>query len=109
PDWPAMAARMYALATRREEGPWFGLLWAALAAHAFARAGEEARSRELLAAILPAIVAADPWDEAQGGAVNFAAEAVWHLRAAELAEPLLAAASSLLAAAAGGDYMGSSE
>jgi DNA-binding CsgD family transcriptional regulator len=109
PDWPAMAERMYAVATRREDGPWFGLLWGAVAAHAFARAGEQRRARELLTAIIPVIAAADPWDEAQGGAVNFAGEAAWDLRAAEVAEPLLDAARALLAAGAGDYYMASSE
>jgi DNA-binding CsgD family transcriptional regulator len=109
PDWTAMGERMYATACRREPGPWFGLLWAALAAHAFARAGDEPRAREILGHITPAIVAADPWDYAQSGAVNFSAEAVWDLRAADLAEPLLGCAQALLDAGAGGYYMASSE
>ncbi len=109
PDWPAMGERMYATACRREPGPWFGLLWAAIAAHAFARAGEEARAREVLGYITPAIVAADPWDYAQSGAVNFSAEAVWDLRAGELAEPLLRCAQALIDAGAGDYYMASSE
>jgi DNA-binding CsgD family transcriptional regulator len=109
PDWAAMGERMYAAACRREPGPWFGLMWAAIAAHAFARAGDEQRAREVLGYITPGIVASDPWDYAQSGAVNFAAEAVWDLRAGELAEPLLACARALVDAGAGDYYMASSE
>jgi DNA-binding NarL/FixJ family response regulator len=108
-DWAAMAERMLAQAQRREPGPWFGLFWAAIAAHAFARAGMERQARELLAEITPPIVASDPWDYAQTGAVNFAGEAVWDLRAPELAAPLLAAARAVVEAGAGDYYMASSE
>ncbi len=109
PDWAAMGERMYAVACRRDPGPWFGLLWGAVAAHAFARAGDDAKAREVLGYITPAIVASDPWDYAQSGAVNFSAEAIWDLRAAELAEPLLASARALIDAGAGDYYMASSE
>jgi DNA-binding CsgD family transcriptional regulator len=109
PDWAAMGERMYAAACRRDPGPWFGLLWAAIAAHAFARAGDDGRAREVLGQIMPAIVASDPWDYAQTGAVNFSAEAVWDLRAGELAEPLLASAQALIDAGAGDYYMAGSE
>jgi DNA-binding CsgD family transcriptional regulator/tetratricopeptide (TPR) repeat protein len=109
PDWAGMAERMYATACRREPGPWFGLLWGAVAAHAYARAGVPDRAREVLGQITPAIVASDPWDYAQSGAVNFAGEAVWSLRAPELAGPLLTCAQSLLDADAGHYYMASTE
>ncbi|WP_304412495.1 ATP-binding protein [Candidatus Solirubrobacter pratensis] len=108
-DWPAMGERMYALARRRDPGPWFGLMWAAIAAHAFARAGLEDRSRFVLGRITPAISACDPWDNAQSGAVNFAAEAIWDLRATDLAAPLLTCAQALVDAGAGDYYMASSE
>jgi DNA-binding CsgD family transcriptional regulator len=109
PDWAEMGERMWATACRREPGPWFGLMWAAIAAHAFARAGEERRAREILGHITPGIVSSDPWDYAQSGAANFAAEAVWDLRAGELAEPFLAPVRALLDAGAGDYYMASSE
>ena len=109
PDWPAMGERMYAVAQRREPGPWFGHLWAAIAAHAFARAGEEDRARVVLGHITPAIVGAGPWLYAVSGAVNFAGEAIWDLRAAELAAPLRACARALIEAGAGDYYMASSE
>jgi DNA-binding NarL/FixJ family response regulator len=108
-DWPAMGERTYALARRRGPGPWFGLMWGGIAAHAFARAGLEDRAREVLGQITPAIAASSPWDNAQSGAVNFAAEAVWDLRAAELAEPLLVCAHALLDAGAGDYYMASTD
>ncbi len=63
----------------------------------------------MLAEITPGIVAADPWDYAQAGAVNFAAEAVWDLRADELAPPMLECARRLLEAGAGDYYMASTE
>jgi DNA-binding NarL/FixJ family response regulator len=109
PDWPAMAERMYLQAQRREPGPWFGLLWGGVAAHAYARAGMQDRAREVLAEITPAIVASDPWDYAHTGAVNFAGEAVWDLRAVELAEPLLECVQRVVDAGAGDYYMASSE
>jgi DNA-binding NarL/FixJ family response regulator len=109
PDWAAMGERMYAAAQRREPGPWFGHLWAAIAAHAFARAGREDRAREVLGYITPAILASGPWLNAQSGAANFAGEAIWDLRAAELAAPLRDCAQALIDAGAGDYYMASSE
>ena len=89
-DWVEVGERMEAFATRREPGPWAGQLWAAIAAHAFARAGIEERARTLLETITPVLVASSPWEEAQTGAVGFAAEAAWVLGAPELALPLIA-------------------
>jgi DNA-binding NarL/FixJ family response regulator len=109
PDWQRMGERMYEVACRREEGPWIGLLWGAIAAHAFARAGLERRTREVLGYITPALLASGPWEYGHSGAINFAAEAVWTLRAAELAEPLLVATRAVIDAEAGDYYMASSE
>jgi DNA-binding CsgD family transcriptional regulator len=109
PDWPRMARLMCEIAERRDQIPWFGLAWAGVGAHAFARAGMGDEARRLLADIVPGMSAADPWDYAQNCSVSYAAEAVWDLRATEFAEPLLAAARALIAAGAGDYYMASNE
>jgi DNA-binding CsgD family transcriptional regulator len=107
PDWPRMGRLLLDIARRREQIPWFGLAWGAVAAHAFARAGMVKDARGLLSDILPGIVAADPWDYAQNCSVSFAGEAAWDLRAAEFAEPLLACVHALTAAGVGDYYMAS--
>ena len=102
PTGPDVGERMEAFATRREPGPWAGQLWAAIGANAFARAGLDERARALLETITPVLAASSPWVEAQPGAVAFAAEAAWVLRAPELARPLLDPARAVVAAHARG-------
>ncbi|WP_028064943.1 AAA family ATPase [Solirubrobacter soli] len=108
PDWADVGERMEAFATRREPGPWAGQLWAAIGAHAFARAGMEERARALLETIVPVLVASSPWEEAQTGAVGFAAEAAWVLQAPDLARPLAGPVQAVVEARAGDFYMSNS-
>jgi DNA-binding CsgD family transcriptional regulator len=109
PDWVDVGERMEGFATRREPGPWAGHLWAAIGAVAFARAGMEERAAALLETIAPVLAASSPWDEAQTGAVGFAAEAAWVLGAPELARPLVGPALAVVEARAGDFYMSNSE
>ena len=109
PDWPRLARLMSEFAERRDQVPWFGLAWGGVAAHAFARAGMVKDARRLISDMLPAIVAADPQDYAQNCAVSFLGEAVWDLRAVEIAEPMLECARALIASGAGDYYMASND
>jgi DNA-binding CsgD family transcriptional regulator len=106
-DWRDLAEGM-----RRESisGPsrW-RFLYAAIAADAFARAGMDDEARELLAHILPVLVATAPEAYAQSACVAFAAAAIWELRATELADELWPSAVALTDAGVGDWYMCSNE
>lgn len=89
-DWAGVAVTLTRAATERatsteDVGSLAGLLWAALAALAHARAGATSAARRLLAALIPTLAHADPSGANQNGVVAFAAEAVWLLEAADLA------------------------
>jgi DNA-binding CsgD family transcriptional regulator len=109
PDWDRTARRALELALSRERVGWFGLVWGALAAHAFARAGRTREALRLLEYVVPALAAASPTDSAQNRAVSVAGAAVWELSAADLAKRLLPAARALLEAGVGDWYMTSNE
>jgi DNA-binding CsgD family transcriptional regulator len=109
PDWDRTAERALQLALSRERIGWFGLVWGALASHAFARAGRSREARRLLEHIVPGLAAAAPTDSAQNRAVSVAGAAVWELGAPDLAQGLLPAAEALLEAGAGDWYMTSNE
>ena len=79
------------------------------ARHAFARAGLDERARALLETITPVLVASSPWVEAQPGAVAFAAEAAWVLRAPEFRPAAARPARAVAEARAGDFYMANSE
>jgi DNA-binding CsgD family transcriptional regulator len=109
PDWQQLADRMLDIAVRREQVPWFGFAWASVACHAYARGGMARDARRVLAYIMPGIRAANPWDYAQNCAAAYAGEAVWVLRDAKLAAPLLPAALALIEVGAGDYYMASND
>jgi DNA-binding CsgD family transcriptional regulator len=109
PQWARVGERIESFCRWERTGPWYGLLWGALGASAFARAGFEDRARALLAQVLPAIIASHPWHPAQGGSVSYAGEAIWTLEAAELAEPLLRSAQAVVEAEAGDYYMANTD
>ncbi|HUE29049.1 MAG TPA: AAA family ATPase [Solirubrobacteraceae bacterium] len=91
-DWPRVAMTMWDLAKSPREAEWLGLVIAPLAAHAFARAGEVDTAREILESIVPALESAELLDPP---AIGLAGEAVWELRAKDLAQRLLPHASAL--------------
>jgi DNA-binding CsgD family transcriptional regulator/tetratricopeptide (TPR) repeat protein len=109
-DWPRVAGVMWNLATGPELFPgWLPVGCAAFAAYAFAVAGEVDRSREILGYVLPALTRDRPLESTFSNAIGLAGDAVWELRAADLAERLLPNARAV----ADGDpreyYMTSSE
>lgn len=109
PDWTRIGELASSLARNREQVGWFGLVWAALASHAFAQAGRCEEARGLLEHTIPGLVAAAPTDYAQNRAVSVAAAAVWELRATDLAERLLPCARAIIDAGSGDWYMTSNE
>jgi DNA-binding CsgD family transcriptional regulator len=84
-DWPRLAGMMWDIARSPEKAGWLSVGFAALAAQAFAYAGEVDRAREVLDHILPAFEAGYPCDPD----ITLAGGAVWELRASDLAERLL--------------------
>jgi DNA-binding CsgD family transcriptional regulator/tetratricopeptide (TPR) repeat protein len=84
-DWPRLAGVMWDVARSPEKAAWLSLGFAALAAQAFASAGEVDRAREVLGHILPALEAGYP----RNPDIALAGGAVWELRASDLAERLL--------------------
>jgi DNA-binding CsgD family transcriptional regulator len=107
PDWVRMGEKMHELALSGL--PWLRLLYAALAARAYAKAGMAEQARELLGHLLPVLLASEPDAFTQGGCVAFAGDAVCALGDPELAEQLEPAALALLDARAGDWYMTSNE
>jgi DNA-binding CsgD family transcriptional regulator len=107
PDWVGLAEKMHGLALDGE--PWWRLLYAALAARAYAKAGMPDRARELLGHLLPILVASDPDHFSQNGCVAFAADAVCELGDREIAQQLMPAATALTCAKSGDWYMTSNE
>lgn len=91
-------------------GPnWWRILYAAMAAQTFARAGAPDDARGLLGDLLPLLVATEPEAPTQNGCVAFAGQAIWELGDAELAERLLPAATALVEAQVGDWYMTSND
>ncbi|MDX6645934.1 MAG: hypothetical protein QOK40_1661 [Miltoncostaeaceae bacterium] len=109
PDWERLAGETLQVATSRERVPSYGLRHAAAASVGFAKAGRDGEARGLLAHIMPALVAADPWDHSQNAAVCMAGAAIWQLQAAELAEELIPCALALIEAGVGDYHMTSNE
>jgi DNA-binding CsgD family transcriptional regulator len=86
-DWAALGRYYRDSALDARGSPsWIALFEAALAAEAFARAGETAEARQLLGWVLPAILGSEPMRLHQNGAVAYAGGAAW-----ELADPTMAA------------------
>ena len=91
-------------------GPtWWRILYAAMAAQTFVRAGVPDDARELLGDLLPLVVATEPEDATQNGCVAFAGQAIWELADTELAERLVPAAIALVDARVGDWYMTSND
>jgi DNA-binding CsgD family transcriptional regulator len=91
-------------------GPtWWRILYAAMAAQTFVRAGAPDEAEGLLADLLPLLVASEPDAVTQNGCVAFAGQAIWELADAELAERLIPAATALVDARAGDWYMTSND
>jgi DNA-binding CsgD family transcriptional regulator len=103
-DWPRVARVMWDLARSPEDAGWLGLAFAALAAQAFAYAGEVDQAREVLGYIVPALESGE-----FGSAISLAGGAVWELRASDIAEKLLPYALSLVDAGGFAAYMTSTE
>jgi DNA-binding CsgD family transcriptional regulator len=101
-DWARMAEKMRSLALAG--APWWRLLYAALAARAYAKAGLAEQARELLGHLVPVLAVSDPSGYTQNGCVAFAADAVCELGDRALAEQLIPAALALLDARAGDWY-----
>jgi DNA-binding CsgD family transcriptional regulator len=104
-DWPRLAGVMWDIARSPEKAAWLSLGFAALAAQAFAYAGEVDRAREVLGHIVPALEASYP----PNPDINLAGGAVWELRARDLAERLLPCAVELSEAGGLELYMTSTE
>ena len=109
PDWAGVGERMEAFAARRDPargrasyGRRSARPRSPAPASTTARGRCWRRSRRCSSA-------SSPWVEAQPGAVAFAAEATWVLRAPEFARPLLDPARAVVAAHAGDFYMANSE
>jgi DNA-binding CsgD family transcriptional regulator len=109
PDWERLAGETLQVATSRDRVPSYGLRHAAAASLGFAKAERDGEARGLLAHIMPALLAADPWDHAQNGAVCMAGAAIWQLQAADLAAELLPCARALIEAGVGDYHMTSNE
>jgi DNA-binding CsgD family transcriptional regulator len=107
PEWVRMAEKMHGLAM--DGSPWLRLLYAALAARAYTRAGMPEPARELLDYLLPVLAAGEPNDFAQSASLAFAADAVCELGDEKLAERLLPAALALVDERVGDWYMTSNE
>jgi DNA-binding CsgD family transcriptional regulator len=109
-DWPRVAGVMWDLArSPKHFSGWLTLGCAAFAAHAFARAGEVDRAREILGYILPALTRDSALESTFSNAIGLAGGAVWELRAADLAEQLLPNARTVADADPREFYMTSSE
>jgi DNA-binding CsgD family transcriptional regulator len=108
-DWPRLAAVMWNLARSPGDAGWLGLACAALAAQAYACAGEVDRARAVLGNILPGLEAAELLDYGTSIAIGLAGAAVWELRDEDLAERLLPHALALLDADGREGYMTSRE
>lgn len=109
-DWAAFA-RFYRDSALESRGSpsLVGLFEAALAAEAFARAGEAAEARGLLDWILPSILASEPTRLQHNGAVAFAGGAVWELAEPEHAVALRRAAVAVIEAGVGDCWWTSNE
>jgi DNA-binding CsgD family transcriptional regulator/tetratricopeptide (TPR) repeat protein len=104
-DWPRLAGVAWDMARSPEDSGWFSLPFAALAAQAFASAGEVDRAREVLGHILPALGSGGEY----GAAIGLAVGAVWELRAPDLAERLLPRALAFSEAGGRASYMTSTD
>ena len=82
---------------------------AALAAEAYARAGERAEARQILGWVLSPILESEPTRHLHNAAVGYAAGAVWELGDGEHAAPLREAARAVIAAGVGGHAFTSNE
>ncbi len=109
-DWAAFG-RFFRDSALDSRGPpsLDALLEAALAAEAFARAGEAAESRRLLGWVVPAILASEPTRMQHNGAVAFAGGALWELGEAEHAAALRRAACAVIEAGVGDCWWTSNE
>jgi DNA-binding CsgD family transcriptional regulator/tetratricopeptide (TPR) repeat protein len=105
-DWSRVAVVMLDLASSPGDAAWFSLASAALAAQAFASAGDVARAREVLDQLLRTLASAELFEPL---AIGLAAGAVWQLRARDLAEQLLPRALALADADGHEFYMTSTE
>jgi DNA-binding CsgD family transcriptional regulator len=109
-DWAAYA-RFYRDSALDPRGSpsLVGLFEAALAAEAFARAGDGVEARRLLGWVLPSILASEPTRLQHNGAVAFAAGAVWVLEEPEDAAALRRAALEIIEAGVGDCWWTSNE
>jgi DNA-binding CsgD family transcriptional regulator len=109
-DWPRVADVMWNLATGPQHfSGSFSLACAAFTAYAHALTGEMDRGREILSYILPALTRDRPLDSTYTNAIGPAGDAVWGLRAADLAERLLPNARTVADCDPRDFYMTSSE
>jgi DNA-binding CsgD family transcriptional regulator len=109
-DWPRLAQTMWDVARSPEHvSEMFCLACAALAAQACARSGQPDRAREILGYLLPALACSHPLESPETPALGVAAEAIWELRATDLAVRLLPNALRLAAEADREFYLTSTE
>ena len=108
-DWQDVARHWEAAVAIREPGgsPVY-IIEAGMAAQAWARVGEPARSRALLDALTPILERLEPKDWAYNGAVGRAAHAIWDLGAVEYASAYRDFALRLVAEPEVGDWNASS-
>jgi DNA-binding CsgD family transcriptional regulator len=97
-DWEPVGRVCQAFALTPGPPNVVALVYAAISAEAFAKAGDPAQSGQLLEWIIPAISASEPTRLHQNGAVGFAGSAVWQIEARRHAAPLRKASLALLAA-----------
>jgi DNA-binding CsgD family transcriptional regulator len=105
PDWPRVADAMWAIATDTEIDMWSGVIYAAFASHALARAGQSSRAREILDDVVETLRGGTPFESYLALTLNLAAETTWELRDPGTAAVLLPLAQAVMERAPGDHYM----
>ena len=84
---------------------WTGAIYAACASHAFARAGQSSRAREILGDVVETLRGGTPFESYLALTLNLAAETTWELRDPDTAAVLLPWAQAVMEQAPGDHYL----
>jgi DNA-binding CsgD family transcriptional regulator len=96
PDWPRTADVAWSIATAADLLVWDRISYAAFASHAFARAGQRGRARQILDDVIGNFRSTEPFDIYLAQVLSLATDTVWELRDAETAAVLLPWARAVL-------------